>query len=272
MLERSIPSTGERLPVIGCGTWQVFDVGNQPESLAPVAEVIQALADGGGTLIDTSPMYGRSEENIGRALPTDFRTRAFLATKIWTSGREAGVAQMERSMKRLGTDSLDLIQVHNLLDWETHLNVLLDWKAQGRVRYLGVTHYSNTAHHDLAEVMKRAPIDFVQFNYAINDRHAERLLLPLARERGLAVLINRPFGEGQLFRHLQREPLPEIAKVLDCSTWAELALKYILADDAVTCVIPATRQASHMKANLKVGFGPLPDPDQRRQILTAAGL
>lgn len=279
MLKRPIPSTGEMLPVVGCGTWRTFDVrmagdvrmssGQRP----PLGRVLQALFDGGGSVIDSSPMYGRSEGVVGELVEDlDARVRAFIATKVWTEGREAGIAQMTRSTGLLKAEPLDLVQVHNLLDWRTHLATLRDWKASGRVRYIGITHYKTSVHEDLEAVMRSEPIDFVQVNYALNNRAAERSLLPLAVERGIAVLVNRPFGMGTLIRRLGRNPLPAFAAELDCANWAELALKFVLANQAVTCVIPGTGQPGHMASNVRAGSGRLPDADLQGRILAAAGV
>ena len=235
--------------------------------------MLGALFEAGGTLIDTSPMYGKAEGVVGDLLADAGRTaKPFVATKVWTRGREDGIAQMARSVGLLKAQPLDLMQVHNLLDWRLHLATLRDWKQAGRVRYLGVTHYHDGAHADLAAVMRSEPIDFVQFNYALDDRAAEKMLLPLAADRGIAVLINRPFGEGVLIRRLAQQPLPAFAAEIGCATWSELALKYLLAHEAVTCVIPATRQPQHMSANARAGTGALPDVTTRALILKAAGL
>ena len=272
MLKRPIPSSGEMIPVIGLGTWQTFDVGTSAAAREPLGQVLEALFGGGGSLIDSSPMYGKSEGVVGDLLAErGARNRAFVATKVWTRGRQEGIAQMARSMDLLKTQPLDLMQIHNLLDWQTHLATLRDWKASGRVRYIGVTHYSTSAHADLAAVMRNEPLDFVQFNYALDDRAAEQTLLPLAAERGIAVLINRPFGEGALIRRLSHQLLPDFAGEIGCTSWAELALKYLIANEAVTCIIPATRQPGHMKSNARAGWRPLPDAEMRRRIVTAAG-
>jgi diketogulonate reductase-like aldo/keto reductase len=273
MLKRPIPSTGELLPVVGCGTWQTFDVGTSDADRRPLSMVLQALFDGGGAVIDSSPMYGRAEEVAGDLLTTlKARPRAFVASKVWTQGKDEGVAQMLRSLQRMQADPIDLMQIHNLVDWRTHLTTLRDWKERGRVRYLGITHYTASAHADLEAVMRAELIDFVQVNYAMDDRAAENSLLPLAAERGIATLINRPLGQGGLVRRLSRTPLPGFASELGCTDWAQLALKYLLANEAVTCVIPATRNAEHMRSNAKAGVGPMPDAALRKRILAAAGV
>ncbi len=273
MLKRAIPSTNEMLPVVGCGTWRAFDVRMSPGQRAPRRAVLQALFDGGGAVIDSSPMYGRSEAVVGELVEElDAKARAFIATKVWTEGRDAGIAQMTRSFELLRASSLDLMQVHNLVDWRTHLATLRDWKAAGRVRYIGITHYKTSAHADLEAVMRSEPIDFVQVNYALNNRAAGKSLLPLAADRGIAVLVNRPFGMGALVQRLSRLPLPAFAPELGCASWAELALKYIIANPAVTCVIPGTRAPEHMAGNVRAGSGQLPDAGLRKRILDAAGV
>ena len=273
MLKRPIPASGEMLPVVGCGTWRTFDVRTASGQRSPLRDVLRTLFDAGGATIDSSPMYGRSEAVVGELVEElDARGRAFVATKVWTQGREAGIAQMTRSLERLRALPLDLVQVHNLLDWRTHLATLRDWKARGRVRYIGITHYKTSVHADLEAVMRSEPIDFVQVNYALNNREAENTLLPLAAERGIAVLVNRPFGKGTLVRRLERGPLPGFAAELDCASWAELTLKYVLANPAVTCVIPGTGKPGHMAANARAGSGRLPDPELCRRIRAAAGV
>jgi diketogulonate reductase-like aldo/keto reductase len=273
MLQRKIPSSGEMLPVIGLGTWQAFDVGTAPAEREPLARVLRVLVEHGGSVIDSSPMYGRAEAVVGDLVAKlAGRDKLFVATKVWTSGRDKGAEQINRSMALLQVKRLDLLQIHNLLDWQVHLPTLRELKAQRRVRYIGITHYADGAHAALAAVMRKEAIDFVQFNYALDDRAAEDTLLPLAAERGIAVLINRPFGEGALLKQLNRRPLPAFAAELGCETWAELALKYLVANEAVSCVIPGTSQFVHMESNTRSGFGLLPDRDMRRRILQEAGV
>jgi len=270
MQKRTIPSSGEALPVVGCGTWQTFDVGPSPHERAPLAEVLHTLFAGHGSVIDSSPMYGRAEGVVGDLIAADSsRDKAFLATKVWTRGRAEGIAQMERSMALLKSDLIDLMEVHNLLDWRTHLATLRDWKAQGRIRYLGVTHYTSSAYAELEAVMRAEPLDFVQVNYALDDRAAERRILPLAAERGIAVLINMPFGGGGLLRRLLPRPLPPIAAQIGCTSWAQVLLKFVLGHPAVTCVIPGTSKQKHMADNLLAGFGPFPDEAMRAALLAA---
>ncbi len=262
MLTRTIPSSGEALPAIGLGTWSVFDVGEGERERRPLAEVVGALFAGGGRLLDSSPMYGRAESVAGdlvaAAAPPPVPP-AFLATKVWTEGREAGIRQMETSMRRLRAPRLDLLQIHNLVDWRTHSRTLRAWKDEGRVRYIGITHYTPSAHAALESVLLAEPWDFVQLDYALDDRAAERRLLPLAAERGVAVLVNRPFGGGSLLKRLAGAALPSWAAEIDCASWAQCALKFVLGHPAVTCVIPATRRVEHLRDNLAAGEGPLPD-------------
>jgi len=260
MHTRKIPSTGQDLPVIGCGTWQTFDVGSSPTERAPRAEVLKALFEAGGSAIDSSPMYGKAEGVVGDLLAdAGTRDKAFLATKVWTNGRDAGIAQMKESLKLLRTDRIDLMQIHNLVDWRTHLPTLKAWKAEGRIRLIGITHYTESAHGELEAVMKAERWDFVQLNYALDDRAVEKRLLPLAQERGIAVLVNQPFGGGGLLRKLSGRPLPEWAGEIGCSSWAQLLLKFVLAQQAVTCVIPGTSKPEHMRDNAQAGLGVYPD-------------
>jgi aryl-alcohol dehydrogenase-like predicted oxidoreductase len=258
MQTRIIPSSGEALPVVGCGTWLGFDVGSSPEQLPARAEVLQALFRAGGSVVDSSPMYGSAEAVVGELL--DGHANAFLATKVWTSGRQEGIAQMERSFRLLRAARIDLMQVHNLVDWRTHLPVLREWKAAGRIGYLGITHYTESAYAELEQVMLAEPWDFVQFNYSVAQREAERRLLPLAADRGMAVLVNLPFGGGKVLRALAKRPLPDWAAAIGCTTWSQVLLKFVLSQPAVTCVIPGTSDAGHMAGNAKAGEGEIPPP------------
>ncbi len=266
---RPVPRTGEALPVVGLGTWIVFDVGGGEAERAPLREVIRLLLEGGGRVIDSSPMYGRAESVAGDLLAELGATgRAFLATKVWTSGRESGIEQMRRSKARLRADRIDLMQVHNLVDWRTHLPTLRDMKARGEIRYIGITHYTSSALDDLARVIEQAPdVDFVQLAYSIAERDAEDRVLPFARERGVAVLVNRPYDGGRMFRAVRGKPLPEWAAEFDCASWGQFFLKFILSHPAVTCVIPGTDNPRHMADNLGAGRGPLPDARQRRRMV-----
>jgi aryl-alcohol dehydrogenase-like predicted oxidoreductase len=269
VIERRIPSSGEQLPVIGLGTSSTFEVGVSAAERAPLAEVLEAFFAGGGRLIDTSPMYSSAEQVLGDLLTPAMRARALLATKVWTRGARAGAEQMRHSAQLLGTERLDLIQVHNLLDLDTQLATLREWKAAGRVRYVGVTHYTVSAQADLERIVSAEPLDFVQVNYSPVTRAAERRLLPLAAERGVAVLINRPFEDGELLAKLRGRPLPEFAAEIDAASWGQLILKFIASHPSVTCIIPATASAAHLKDNLAAGAGPLPDQRQREAIAAA---
>jgi len=268
VLKRAIPSSGEQLPVIGMGSWITFNVGGNPTLRAARVKVLQAFFDQGGAVIDSSPMYGSSEEVIGHCLARISDKQAlFSATKVWTLSRWLGVRQMEASNRLWGEDRFDLEQVHNLLDWKTHLATLLDWKEQGRVRYIGVTTSHGSRHEALEKVMAEEPIDFVQFTYNILDREVERRLLPLAAERGLAVIINRPFRRGALFDLFEHHPLPDWASEFDCANWAQYFLKFIVSHPAVTCAIPATSRVDHMLENMGACYGRLPDPEMRERMI-----
>ena len=268
MILRPIPSTGEAMPVIGLGTWQVFDVGSDAATRQPLHQVLQNLVDAGGRMIDTSPMYGRAEAVTGDLVAEiSLRPRVFLATKVWTSGREAGIAQMRHSAELMKSPVLDLIQIHNLLDWRTHLATLRQMKADKQVRYIGITHYTTGSQPELARILESEPgIDFVQCGYSLATRDAETKLLPIAAARGVAVIVNQPFETADMFRRVRGKALPEWAAGFDCSSWAQLFLKYIIAEPAVTCVIPATGNPQHMADDTRAGFGRLPDPRQREQI------
>jgi diketogulonate reductase-like aldo/keto reductase len=267
MLERRIPVSGEALPVVGIGTWRVFDVGPSASERAPIKEVLRRLPALGGKVVDTSPMYGAAESVVGE-VGSEVRVldRLFLATKVWTSGRRAGVAQMEESFRRLRTKRLDLMQIHNLLDWQTHLGTLREWKDRGRIRYVGVTHHTVSAYDELERVLRGERLDFVQVNYSLGERDAERRILPLAQERGVAVIANRPFAEGALFPRVRGKPVPSWAVDIDCESWAQIFLKWILGHPAITCVIPGTGKPEHLADNLKAGAGRLPDPAMRERI------
>jgi diketogulonate reductase-like aldo/keto reductase len=271
MNTRPIPSTGEPLPVVGCGTRRTFDVGDNREAQAALAEVLRILFDNGGSVIDSSPMYGSSEAVAGAVLTRiGGHGRAFVATKVWTEGRDAGIAQMEESMRRFQQPRIDLMQIHNLLDWRTQLATLREWKAQGRIRYLGITHYTSGAFAEVEAVMRSETVDFVQINYAADDRAAEQRLLPLALERGIGMIVNQPFGGGGLLRKLKGQPVPAWSKEIGCATWAQLLLKFVLAHPAVTCVIPGTGRPEYMQDNVRAGFGSYPDESMRQRIAAAA--
>jgi aryl-alcohol dehydrogenase-like predicted oxidoreductase len=268
IITRKIPSSGEQLPVIGLGTSQTFEVGTNPAEREPLRQVLKTFFRAGNRLIDTSPMYGTAEQVLGELLTPEMHARAFLATKVWTRGARAGLEQMSRSEQLLAAPRLDLIQVHNLLDLDTQLATLRDWQAAGRVRYLGVTHYTVSAQAELERVMRREKLDFVQLNYSPVTRAAERSLLPLAAERGVAVLVNRPFEDGELFARTRGKPLPPWAADVDAGSWGQLILKFIASHPAVTCIIPATAKVEHLKDNLAAGRGRLPDARQRELIAT----
>jgi diketogulonate reductase-like aldo/keto reductase len=269
MNTKPIPSSGERIPVIGLGTWQTFDVGPLQSVRAPLAEVLLLFVQMGGRLVDSSPMYGRSETVLGDlAARLGVRDKLFMATKVWTSGKQAGVAQMVESEKKL-RGRVDLMQVHNLLDAETHLATLREWKAAKRIRYIGITHYTSSAYDDVAALLRRGGINVLQINYSLAEREAERKLLPLAQERGVAVLANRPLGGGSLFRNARSKPLPSFAKELGCTSWAELFLKFVVSHPAVTCAIPATSKVDHLRENMNAGVGVMPDERMRQQIAAA---
>nr|WP_309952255.1 aldo/keto reductase [Variovorax sp. 3319] len=261
MNTRPIPSTQEALPVVGCGTWIGFDQRPGTDEYKRLPGVLDALFAAGGKVIDSSPMYGRSEETTGDLLAAlkQRENKAFLATKVWTSGREAGIAQMEQSFARLRTQSIDLMQVHNLVDWKTHLATLRGWKDKGRVRYIGITHYTASAYDEVEAVLRAEKLDFVQINYSIDAREAEQRLLPLAVERGVAVIVNMPFGGGGLLRRLRDKPLPAWAAEIGCTSWAQVLLKFVLSHPAVTCTIPGTSRAEHMADNAAAGTGSFPD-------------
>jgi diketogulonate reductase-like aldo/keto reductase len=268
MLTRPIPSTGEAVPVIGLGTWRAFDVGTDERARRRLREVVQVLLDAGGRMIDSSPMYGCAEAVAGDMLAElAARPRAFLATKVWTTGRERGIEQMRRSAQLLRTEVIDLMQIHNLVDWRTHLASLRRMKEDGQLRYIGITHYTTGALPELARILAREPgIDFVQLGYSLATRAAETEVLPVAASHGVAVIANQPLERGDLFHRVRGRPLPEWAGEFDCVSWAQLFLKYILAEPAVTCVIPATGNPEHMKDDLAAGSGRLPDARQRQQI------
>jgi diketogulonate reductase-like aldo/keto reductase len=266
---RAIPSSGEQLPVIGVGTYRGFDISRSAsENWADCRKVLETLFAAGGSVIDSSPMYGQAEEVVGGLLnELKAQERAFVATKVWTQGRQRGVEQMQHSMRLLQRQRIDLMQVHNLVDWQEHLRTLRQWKEEGRIRYLGVTHYTSSGYDELERVLRAEKLDFVQIDYALNDRDAEERILPLAQERGVAVLINRPFGGGNLLRSLGQQPLPEWAGDYGCTSWSQLLLKFCLSHAAVTCVIPGTGNPRHMLDNLQAGRGREPDQSLRERLI-----
>jgi diketogulonate reductase-like aldo/keto reductase len=271
VIQRRIPSTGEQIPVIGMGTWMTFDVRDESERIRR-APVLQAFLDRGGRLLDSSPMYGDSEATIGVCLKKVTQPeRVFAATKVWTPGRWLGIKQMEASQRLWGVPKFDLMQIHNLLDWETHIETLKQWKADGRIRYIGITTSHGRRHEELEKALTREKFDFVQFTYNIEDRDVERRLLPLAAERGIAVICNRPFQRGDLFDRVRAKPLPDWAQEIDCTTWARFFLKFIVSHPAVTCAIPATRNPDHAIDNMGAARGRLPDAQLRDRMVKYLG-
>ncbi len=267
MRTRPIPASGEAMPVVGLGTWRSFDIGSDPEARDKRREVLRLLFEAGGSFIDSSPMYGRSEGVVGDLLAEmGARDQAFLATKVWTEGRERGIAQMKQSMERFKSERIELMQVHNLVDWRTHLKTLRDWKEAGTFRYIGITHYTTSSLEDLSRIIETEDIDFVQMAYSISVRAAETRLLPTAAEQGVAVIVNRPYEGGSLFRRAGGRELPTWAAELDCASWGQFFLKFILGHPAVTCVIPGTGKPEHMRDNRAAGFGRLPDEAGRRRM------
>ena len=264
MIQRTIPSSGEQLPAIGLGSYQTFDT-DDIKAVQPVIDRFLAL---GGRVIDSSPMYGKSEAAIGKMLAGK-KEPAFLATKVWTRGKQDGIAQMNRSFERMGAKTMDLMQIHNLVDWKVQLATLRAWKKEGRVRYIGITHYGHSAFDEMEQIIKKEKIDFVQLPYSVADRAAERRLLPAAAAAGVAVLVMEPFASGALFSQVKGKALPAIAGELGCTSWGQLFLKFLLGHPAVTCPIPATSKAKHVEDNLGALRGPVPDEAQRKAILAA---
>jgi diketogulonate reductase-like aldo/keto reductase len=270
MQRKPIPSTGELLPVVGLGTWQSFDVGTAPAERTPREAVLREFAAIGGTVVDSSPMYGRAETVVGDLVSAlGIRPRLFLATKVWTLGRRDGIAGMEESMRRMRADPIDLMQVHNLLDTRVHLATMREWKARGRLRYIGVTHYTYGSHDEIARLVAAESLDFIQINYSAAERNAERRLLPLAAERGVAVIANRPLASGELLRHLRGRALPAWVGEAGCRTWAEALLKFAVSHPAVTCAIPATSNVEHLQENMRAGEGRYFTDDERDRLVAA---
>jgi len=268
MRTRLIPATRESLPVIGCGTYRTFDVGATLEERAPLLEVLKVLFAAGGSVIDSSPMYGAAEGVVGELLAqTQNRSRAFLATKVWTRGKQAGLDQINRSFELLQDRRIDLIQVHNLLDWKVQLSTLKDLKSAGRIRYIGITHYSPSAFAEVESVLRSETLDFLQINYAMNDTAVERRILPLPADRGVAVIVNQPFGGGGLLGRLSNRSLPSWAPEIDCQSWAQVLLKFVLSHPAVTCAIPGTGRPEHMLDNIGAGSGRMPDAALRVRMI-----
>jgi diketogulonate reductase-like aldo/keto reductase len=267
MTTRAIPVSGERLPLIGLGTYQAFDVSDSGPDYEQASSVLTKFHELGGRLVDSSPMYGSAEKIIGSLSQSNgLNDKLFLATKVWTSGKQSGIAQMQQSFDLLRRRKMDLLQVHNLLDLDTHIATLKEWKQQGRVRYIGASHYLESAHDDLEQAIKKHHLDFIQVNYSLAEPGAADRLLPAAAAAGTAVVINRPFAQGSIFREVRGKALPPIAKELQCASWAQFFLKYIAGHPAVTCVIPATRKPEHLADNMQAGIGPLPDTAQRAEM------
>jgi diketogulonate reductase-like aldo/keto reductase len=268
VIKKTIPSSGERLSVIGLGTSRTFDVNSDNAVTSPLMAVMQAFFDNGGQLIDSSPMYGSAEAVTGALVKQAANKQdIFTATKVWTYGKREGIEQMERSMQRLGVEQIDLMQIHNLRDWQTHIDTLVDWKAEGRIRYIGITTSHGRDHDELEEILQQLPLDFVQFSYNILNRTAEQRLLPIAREKGIATLINRPYQRGSLFRKVKGKSLPAWTTEFDCTSWGQFFLKFIAAHPAVTCIIPATSRLKHMVDNMAAGYGRLPDEATRQRMI-----
>ncbi|MGV3560400.1 aldo/keto reductase [Larkinella arboricola] len=266
MLNRPIPSSKEKLPIVGIGTWQTFDVSGKTEQ-EPLLQALKAVHQAGGRLIDSSPMYGRSEEVVGTLTAgSGIQNEFFYATKVWTRGREAGIQQMDDSMRKMKRPTMDLMQIHNLLDWKTHLETLKAWKAAGKIRYIGITHYTDSMHDDLVDIFTKYPIDFVQFNYSILSRNAEKKLLPAAQDKGVATIINQPFAEGRLFSLVKGKELPAWAKENGINSWAQFFLKFLIGHPAVTCVIPGTSNPRHAADNMLAGHGRQPNSALREKM------
>ena len=267
-IKHPIPVSGELLPVVGIGSARTFDVGNDEKMKKQLTEVLRLFFDNGGSMIDTSPMYGSAESVLGDLLSrVDSKQAMFAATKVWIDGEEAGIRQMERSMDRMRVERFDLIQIHNLRDWHIHLETLRDWKEQGRIRYLGITTSHGWRHTPLLDAMELEQFDFVQFSYNIENRAVEKRLLPMARDKGVATIINRPYQKGSLFRVVRNQPLPEWAKEFDCASWGQFFLKFIISHPDVTCVIPATSKPHHLVDNMAAGFGRLPNAAMRKKMI-----
>jgi diketogulonate reductase-like aldo/keto reductase len=267
MLTRTIPSSGEKLPVIGLGTWRAFDVDLTADIRRRLEFVLSVFEKLGGRVIDSSPMYGRAEEVIGELTSAlGIREKLFLATKVWTRGKQSGIESMERSLALLRTKRIDLMQVHNLVDVKTQLATMQELKRQGRIRYTGITHHQSGALSEIEKLMRSEKFDFLQINYSLMEPEAEQSVLPLAQERGIGVIANRPFGAGDLFDKVRSKPLPDWAAEFDCRSWAQFFLKWIVANPAITCAIPATDKPSHLEDNMQGGMGRLPDEKIRRRM------
>ncbi len=269
MNKRPIPSSNEELPIIGLGTWQTFDVGSSSEKRSILLEVLRKVHEKGGSVIDSSPMYGSSESVVGDLTQkTGFASNFFYATKVWTQGKEAGTQQINSSMRKMGRGQMDLMQIHNLVDYKTHVRTLRSLKDSGKIRYWGVTHYLDSAHAQLANIIKSDNPDFVQVNYSIRSRNAEKELFEAARKHGTAVLVNRPFEGGSLFRLTKNKPLPDWCREYNINSWGQYFLKFIVSHPAITCAIPGTSKPHHALDNMLAGHGKIPDNDFRNKMLT----
>jgi len=267
MGQRVIASSGEKLPMVGLGTWQTFDVGNSQAELEQRKQVLAEMYKLGGTVIDSSPMYGSSEAVVGRVTAQlDSQDKFFYATKVWTSGRQAGIDQMNASFKKMQRSTMDLMQIHNLVDWVTHVKTLRAWKEAGKIRYWGLTHYVDSAHRTLESIIKSDQPDFVQFNYSIRSRNAEKSLFETCQKNKTAVLINQPYDSGNLFRKVKGKALPEWATAYGIESWGQYFLKFILSNTNVTCVIPGTSKVKHLIDNMGAGYGVLPDANGREKM------
>jgi len=267
-IKKAIPGSGEQLPVIGMGTSRTFDIGNDPQKRAQLAEVLQIFFDQGGAVIDSSPMYGNAEQVTGDLLKTvNNKQNLFAATKVWTWGKQEGITQMQRSSQRMGVKVFDLMQIHNLRDWQVQLETLKAWKAEGKVRYIGITTSHGRFHDELEVILENEPFDFVQLSYNIMNRTVEQRLLPIAQEKGIATLVNRPFARGDLFQTVKGQALPAWASDIDVKSWGQFFLKFVVSHPAVTCAIPATSKPHHMLDNMGAGFGRLPDAAMRQRMI-----
>lgn len=269
MLKRRILSSAdEMLPVVGVGTWIQFDVGKSEEDRQPLREVLKRMTEHGGKVIDSSPMYGNSEEVVGDLTTgLGLADKFFYATKVWTNGEQEGIKQMQASLRKMRRTTMDLMQIHNLMDWQTHLKTLKKWKEEGKIRYIGVTHYTAASHEQLEKIVKTEKIDFVQFNYSIRVRNAENSLLKAAQDNGVSVIINEPFEKGSLFGAVKGKDLPDWAADYDIKNWAQFFLKFILSHTAVNCVIPGTSNPEHLADNMGAGYGKLPDEAGRKKMV-----
>jgi diketogulonate reductase-like aldo/keto reductase len=268
ILRRQIASTAELLPCIGLGTWQTFDVGNSEEERGPLREILRTMVARGASVVDSSPMYGTSEKVVGDlSTEADVNDKLFIATKVWTSGLQEGKDQMNKSFVLLKRKKIDLMQIHNLMDWQTHLKTLQEWKEAGKIRYIGLTHYLDGMHEKMEDIIRKNRVDFIQINYSMNSRNAEKRLLPAAADNNVAVLINRPFEEGALFDRVKGKTLPAWAAEFDCSSWGQFFLKFILSNPHVTCAIPGTSKVRHMIDNLGAAMGKLPDKELREKMI-----